>query len=165
MAKIKIFDRELYYDTTDDGIYELRPDGTYQKTHSGGAALVTDGMDGASTVMLTNATATGTAGSTQLSAPLKSKCTYLAKLGGNNTIAVSATVVVYGSTVPMASAAAANKHTLATLSLSGTGVTDNDTVVDEDSVAVGEHYYPYIWMEVTAISGAGAKVITGLRIT
>lgn len=44
MAKIKIFDRELYYDTTDDGIYELRPDGTYQKTHSGGAALVTDSI-------------------------------------------------------------------------------------------------------------------------
>lgn len=42
MAKIKIFDRELYYDTTDDGIYELRPDGTYQKTHIGGATLVTD---------------------------------------------------------------------------------------------------------------------------
>lgn len=42
MAKIKIYDRELYYDTTDDDIYELRPDGTYQKTHIGGAALVID---------------------------------------------------------------------------------------------------------------------------
>lgn len=59
MAKIKIFDRELYYDTTDDGIYELRPDGTYQKTHSGGAALVTDTMRSA-------AFASGTLGSTSL---------------------------------------------------------------------------------------------------
>lgn len=59
MAKIKIFDRELYYDTTDDGIYELRPDGTYQKTHSGGAPLVIGTMRSA-------AFASGTLGSTSL---------------------------------------------------------------------------------------------------
>ena len=57
------------------------------------------------------------------------------------------------------------KRELATLALSGTGVTNNDTVVDTEAVAVGEHYYPYIWMEVTAISGTGAKVITGRRLT
>lgn len=165
MAKRNIHSDELAVDTTDNELYRRNPDGTYTKITSGGAAHVTDAMYGTSTVMITNATATGTAASMQLTPPLKSKCTYLTTIGGGNAVAVTATVKVYGSLVAMASAGAADKVELATLSLSGTGVTNNDTVVDTDAVAVGEHYYPYIWMEVTAISGTGAKVITGRRLT
>ena|SRR3990167_1433687 len=128
-----------------------------QKSISG-AGLVTDGIEGASTIMLTNATATGTATSTQLTgAGLKSKCRYSATLGANNTIAATATVKIYGSDVVMASAGA-NKYEIGTLTLSSTGVTNNDTVVDLDVLHVDEHYYTYIWMDVTAITGAGAKV-------
>lgn len=36
MAKVKITGQESYYDDSDDCIYELRPDGTYQKTHTNG---------------------------------------------------------------------------------------------------------------------------------
>src|SRR3990167_3439549 len=107
-----------------------------QKSISG-AGLVTDGIEGASTTMLTNAIATGTAGSTQLTgAGLKSKCRYSATLGANNTIAATATVKIYGSDVPMASAGA-NKFEIGTLTLSSTGVTDNDNVVDLDVVHAG----------------------------
>src|SRR3990167_9404070 len=128
-----------------------------QKSISG-AGLVTDGIEGASTIMLTNATATGTATSTQLTgAGLKSKCRYSATLGANNTIAATATVKIYGSDVAMASAGA-NKFEIGTLTLSGTGVTDNDNVVDLDVVHAGEHYYTYIWMDVTVLTGTGAKV-------
>src|SRR3989304_425895 len=123
-----------------------------------GAGLVTDGIEGASTTMLTNAIATGTAGSTQLTgAGLKSKARYSATLGANNTIAATATVKIYGSSVPMASAGL-NKFEIGTLSLSGTGVTDNTVVVDVDDVHSAEHYYEYIWMDVTVLTGVGAKV-------
>lgn len=167
MAKINIHSDELAVETSDNELYRRNPDGTYTKITVGGAALVTDAMDGTSTVMVTNATVTGTAASTQLTPPLKSKCTYIATLGGDNAQAVSATIQVYGSLVPMASAGAADKVSLLSspLSLSGTGSGNNDTVIDTDAVSVGEHYYPYIWMEVTAISGTGAKVITGRRLT
>lgn len=40
MAKIKVSDRELYYDTTDDFTYELRPDGVYQVVGVRGADRV-----------------------------------------------------------------------------------------------------------------------------
>ena len=124
-----------------------------------GAALVTDGIESASTTMLTDAITTGTAASTQLTgAGLKSKCRYSATLGANDTIAATATVKIYGSDVVMASATAFEKFEIGTLSLSGTGVTNNDTVADIDAVHVDEHYWTYIWMEVTALTGAGAKV-------
>ena len=155
---------ELAGDMDTSNVYRRSATG-WTQISIGGAGLVTDGMDGTSAVMLANATATGIAASTQLTAPLKSKCTYIATIGGNNAIAVTATVLVYGSLVPMASAGAADKELLATLTLAGTGVTNNNTVVDTDSIFVGEHYYPYIWTEVSAISGVGAKVITGRRLT
>lgn len=125
----------------------------------GGGALVTESITGTATTMITNATATGTGASTQLTgAGLKSKARYSATIGGNNTIAVTATVKIYGSDVPMASAVAGNKYVIGTLTLSGTGSTDNNTPVHIDAIHVAEHYWPYIWMDVTAISGAGAKV-------
>src|SRR3972149_5488679 len=115
-----------------------------------GAGLITDGIQGASTTMLTDAIATGTGASTQLTgAGLKSKARYSATLGANNTIAATATVKIYGSSVPMASAGL-NKYEIGTLTLSSTGVTNNDTVVDLDVLHVDEHYYTYIWMDVTA---------------
>src|SRR3990167_8126552 len=126
-----------------------------------GAGLVTDGIESASTTMLTDAITTGTAASTQLTgAGLKSKCRYSATLGANDTIAATATVKIYGSDVVMASAGA-NKYEIGTLTLSSTGVTNNDTVVDLDVLHVDEHYYTYIWMDVTAITGTGAKVQIG----
>ena len=124
-----------------------------------GAGLVTDGIEGASTTMLTNAIATGTAGSTQLTgAGLKSKARYSATLGANDTIAATATVKIYGSDVAMASAIAAEKFEIGTLTLSGTGVTNNNIVADTDAIHVAEHYWTYIWMDVTVLTGTGAKV-------
>ncbi len=159
MAKIKVPAKELYFDTVDGNYYVLNPDGTYDQVTASGAGLVTDAIEGTSTTMLTDATATGTSFSTQLTgAGLKSKARYSATLGANNTIAATATVKIYGSDVAMASAAAADKFEIGTLTLSGTGATDNNTVVDLDAVHIGEHYWTYIWMEVTAISGTGAKV-------
>jgi hypothetical protein len=119
----------------------------------------TDKIDGDSTTMLTNATGTGTSFSTQLLGyGLKAKARYSATLGANNTVAATATVKIYGSDVAMASAIAAEKFEIGTLTLSGTGVTNNDIVADTDAIHVGEHYWTYIWMEVTAITGTGAKV-------
>lgn len=133
-----------------------------------GAAHVTSAIAGSEVQMLTNATATGIGTSTQLSAAAgtatKAECVYLATLGADNAIAATATVKIYGSRIAMASAGAADKITLATLTLSGTGVTNNDTIVSTDAVAVGAHFYPYIWAEVTAITGAGAKVQTWREI-
>lgn len=123
-----------------------------------GAAHFTSASGGLETQLLTNATGTGTSFSTQISGAKTAECTYLATLGANNTVAATATVVVYGSRVAMASALTAEKITLATLTLSGTGSGNNDTVVDTDAVAVGSHQYPYVWAEITAISGTGAKV-------
>ena len=121
-----------------------------------------ENIRGAFTPMVANAIATGTAASTQLTgAELKSKARYSATLGANNTIAATATVKVYGSDATMASAVTGNKFLIATLTLSGTGVTNNDTPVSMDAVHVLEHYWTYIWMDVTAISGAGAKVSGG----
>lgn len=150
---------ELYYtDIPNSPVFGFFG-GEWVQIRIGGAGFVTDAMAGNETQMLTDATATGTTYSTQLAgAGLTAKCVYLATLGANNGVAATATVKVYGSRVAMASANAADKIELATLTLSGTGSTDNDTVVDTDSAAVAEHYYPYIWAEVTAISGAGAKV-------
>lgn len=37
MAKIEVAARELYFDTSDHNLYELRPDGTYQQVGTGGA--------------------------------------------------------------------------------------------------------------------------------
>lgn len=151
--------RIIFRETDTDAIYEFF--GTaWVQTHSGGAALVTGAMSGTESQMLTDATGTGTSFSTQLSGSdrLPTECSYLATLGANNTISATATVRVYGARAPMAAASAADKIELATLTLSGTGDTDNDTVVDTDAIAVGSHYYPYIWAEVTAISGTGAKV-------
>lgn len=136
--------------------------GNWVQIEAAGAALVTTGIAGTEHQMLTNAIAIGTGTSTQLSAAagtaVKAECVYMATLGANNTIAATATIKIYGSRVVMASAGTANKVELATLSLSGTGDTNNDTVVDTDAVAVGSHFYPYIWAEITAISGTGAKV-------
>lgn len=129
---------------------------------TGQAKHVTSSIAGSETQILTNATATGTTYSTQLSVTagtnVKAEANYLATVGADNTIAATATVKIYGARVPMASAGTADKVELATLTLSGTGVTDNTVVVDTDSVAVGSHYHPYVWAEVTAISGTGAKV-------
>src|SRR3990167_3300188 len=147
-----------FFEKDTDSTYKYDGNSWNQETISG-AALVTDAIEGASTTMLTDAIATGTGTSTQLTgAGLKSKCRYSATLGANDTIAATATVKIYGSDVVMASAAAADKFEIGTLTLSGTGDTDNDTVVDLDAVHPGEHYWTYIWMEVTAITGAGAKV-------
>jgi hypothetical protein len=124
-----------------------------------GVALVTDGIEGASTTMLLNATGTGTSFSTQLTgAGLKSKARYSATLGANDTVAATATVKIYGSDTPMATAVAGEKYVIGTLTLSGTGVTDNDVPVSIDAVHAGEHYWTYTWMEVTVITGTGAKV-------
>lgn len=44
MSKVKIYSREFYYDDSDGDFYELSPDGTYQKTHSNGAAFTLSGI-------------------------------------------------------------------------------------------------------------------------
>jgi hypothetical protein len=124
-----------------------------------GTQAVTDAIEGLSTAMLTNATATGTATSAQLAgAGLKSKARYSVTLGANDSEAAAATVKIYGSDAPMATALVGEKFEIGTLTLSGIGVTNNDTAVDIDAVHVGEHYWAYIWMEVVAITGTGAKV-------
>jgi hypothetical protein len=154
-------EKNKFYNSADRGVYERQENGDFNLISISGAGLVTDGIQGASTTMLLNATGTGTSFSTQLTgAGLKSKCRYSATLGANNTIAATATVKIYGSDVPMASALAAEKAEIGTLTLSGTGVTNNDVVVDMDYVHVAEHYYPYIWMEIPTggITGTGAKV-------
>lgn len=158
MAKVKA-EKELYFDTTDGNYYVLNPDGTYDPATVDGAAMVTDGIVGSATQMVTNATATGTAGSTQLTgAGLKSKARYSATIGGNNGVAVTATVTIYGSDATMAAAVAGNKYVIGTLTLSGTGSGTSATPVDIDAVHASEHYWNYIWMDVTAISGTGATV-------
>lgn len=122
-------------------------------------------ISGLGAQLLTSATGTGTAYSTQLNGPgLDTQSNYYATLGATAAAAATAIVTIYGSITPMATAVAAEKKTIVVLSLSGTGVTDNNTTVSTDSQDVGAHRYPYIWAEVTAISGTGAKV-NAWRIT
>ena len=125
-----------------------------------GAATVTKAIAGISTGLLANATATGTGFSTELSgAGLKAEALYVATLGADDTAAATATVTIYGSLVAMASANAADRVEIGTISLSGVGSINNDTVVDTGAITVGAHYWPHIWAEVTAISsGTGAKI-------
>lgn len=46
MAKRPIHTMEKYYDDSDDCVYQLRPDGTYEKISTHGAAHVTSGGPG-----------------------------------------------------------------------------------------------------------------------